>query len=73
MPARTALSAVAVQKQAEYEALLELNVSLNDVLGPEQLLAGGLDGGVGGSAALESFLMVAHEILDQQPALQPPE
>ena len=73
MPARTALPAVAAQKQAEYEALLELNVSLNDVLGAEQLAAGGLDGGAGGSAALEGFLMVAHEILDQQPALQAPE
>jgi hypothetical protein len=71
VPARIELSAVAEQKQAEYEAMLELNEALGTLLleANQQLFAGGLDGGT----AVEGFLMVAHEILDQAPPLQAPE
>jgi hypothetical protein len=70
-PARIELSAVAEQKQAEYEAMLELNEALGTHLleANQQLFAGGL----GSGAAVEGFLMVAHQILDQAPPLQAPE
>ena len=65
-PARTGLPRLAAQKQAEYEAILELTEALGThLLQADQRLMAGRTAADGGATA--GFLMAARQILDQPP------